>query len=163
MNNIEELRRLQSGPQPGEEPQGLLAEVAVECDTDASRILDATRQVWAIAIKQSNPGETSLDEWKKLFPKWFVEKFGSEISMEEATRRRALPMQERRRLAETWSLGAWMHWLKPSERQWAWWDAEIVSPQLLQVKVVVDGFPFPAGSLQWLLKCCGARSAEILE
>lgn len=163
MNNADELRRLLSGPQPGEKPLGLLAELEAECETDAAKILDAAREVWAIALKQADPGSITLEEWRTLLPRWFVEKCGPEISMDEAVRRRALPMEERMRLAETWSLGAWVHWLKPSERQWSWWSAEIGSPRSLRMNVVVSGFPFPAGSLQWLLKCCGAKSVEVLD
>ena len=163
MNNTDELRRLSGGPHPSERPSGLLAEIDVVCDTDADKVLAAVREVWAIALKQADPGNTSLEKWRSLLPRWFVEKCEPEISMEEAMRRRALPMEERMRLAETWSLGAWVHWLKPSERQWAWWSAEIGSPRSLRVNVVVSGLPFPAGSLQWLLKCCGARSAEVLD
>ena len=163
MNNMDELRRLLTGPNLGEKPSGLLVEVAVECNANASQVLHAAQEVWSIVLKQSEPGGLNLEEWRRILPSWFVEKCGPEIGMDEALRRRALPIEERMRFAETWSLGAWVHWLKPSERHWAWWNAEIRSPQSLCVQVVVSGFPFPTGSLQWLLKCCGAKAAEVLD
>ena len=161
MNITEEKRRLSTGLQAGEKPNGLLVKFLAE-GTDAEMILTLTREAWRAAIEQPEPASLSLDVWRQVLPLWFVDKCDPEITIEEAMRRRSLPMKERLRLAEIWSLGAWVHWLKPNERQWAWWDAQVISPRSLHVVVLVNGCPFPAGSLLWLLKCAGAESIEEL-
>lgn len=163
MTNDSELKRLLAGPSLGENAPGLLVQVLVDCEMDATELLQAIREVWAIVLKQSDPESMNLDQWRAMLPNWFVRKFGPEISMEEAVRRRALPMQDRIRLSEEWSLSAWVHWLKKSERHWRWWSCEIASSDELRISVVVDGLPFPSGSLCWLLKSCGASEVEILD
>jgi hypothetical protein len=163
MNDEDELRRINDGPRPGENPSGLLADFQVDCEPDAVETLRSAREVLRVALRQPDPGSVTLEQWRHILPAWFVEKCGPEISMEEAVRRRALSMEERARLAETWSLSAWVYWLKPSERQWSWWDANVISRRIIQTRVVVTGFPFPSGSLQWLFKCCGAKSFDLIE
>jgi hypothetical protein len=163
MCDADELRRILNGPRPGETAPGLLADFHVECRQEAEQVLKSARDVLLAALGHSAQDALTLEQWRAVLPTWFVEKFAPEISMDEAVRRRSLPMEERARLAENWSLGAWVHWLKPSERQWVWWDAEVTSTRLLRVKVVVGGFPFPSGSLKWLFECSGASSFELLE
>jgi hypothetical protein len=162
MNSTEEIRRVSFGPKAGEKPDGLLADFLVEGE-NAETILTSAREAWRAAIEQNDPAGLSLAAWRQVLPYWFIDRCGPEISIEEAVRRRSLPMAERVKLAETWSLSAWVHWLRPTERQWVWWDAHVTSPRSLRVVVVVKGYPFPAGSLQWLLKCAGAESVELLE
>lgn len=162
MNTTEEIERLSVGPRAGEKPNGLLAEFIAEGD-NAEKMLALAREAWRAAIEQRDPAGLNLDAWGQVLPRWFTSKCGPEIIIEEAVRRRSLPMEQRLILAETWSLGAWVHWLKPTERQWAWWDAQVISPRSLRVVVLVKGYPFPAGSLQWLLKCSGAKSVEQLD
>jgi hypothetical protein len=161
MSRVDELERIERGPRPGEKLPGLVAEFNVECERNSAETLRCAKEVLLAALREDDPGGLALEAWRKILPPWFTMKFSPEITMEEAVRRRALPMEERMHLAETWSLAAWVHWLKPSERQWEWWDAEVISPRSLHVKVVVSGLPFPSGSLQWLFKCCGATSFEL--
>jgi hypothetical protein len=157
-----ERNRLLVGPEPGEQPAGILVEVAAECEVDAGVVLNGVREVWGAVLDQPDPSRLTVKEWTELLPQWFVDRCGPEIAMTEALRRRALPMEERLRLAEEWSLGAWVHWLSPAERSWAWWSAQIDSSKALRITVVVTGLPFPSGSLRWLLKCCGATSIDLL-
>lgn len=159
MNSTREINRLSNGPKLGEQPDGLLVDFIAEGE-NAVVILEAAREVWGAVIKQHDPASLTLDKWHQILPDWFIRKCSPEISREEAIRRRSLPMDERLKLAENWSLGAWVYWLKPSERQWEWWDAKVLSPRSLRVIVLAKGCPFPAGSLEWLLKCSGARSVE---
>ena len=163
MSKVDELKRIESGPPPGEKPLGLVAEFDVDCERNSIETLQGAKEVLLAALRQADTGGVTLEAWRNILPRWFVEKFAPEIAPEEAVRRRSLPMEERMQLAETWSLGAWVYWQKPSERQWEWWDAEATSPHSLRVMVIVAGFPFPSGSLQWLFRCCGATSFELAE
>ena len=51
--------------------------------------------------------------------------------------------------------------MEPSDRQWYWWDAQVLNDggQIL-VAVVVEGWPFPWGSLRWLFQAAGASMLE---
>ena len=51
--------------------------------------------------------------------------------------------------------------MEPSDRQWYWWDAQVLDDggQIL-VAVVVEGWPFPWGSLRWLFQAAGASILE---
>jgi hypothetical protein len=62
-----------------------------------------------------------------------------------------------------WSLDNWVHWMRPENREWYWWDAEVVGGAAAVVEVEVDGWPFPWGSLEWLLKAAGANSVAAVE
>lgn len=159
MSNEAELRRLTVGPIDNEAPNSFLVDFVAECVPDAVTTLRKVKEVWAIVLAH-NLQAPNLDRWRDLLPEWFIAQCGPEISMEEALRRRALPMEERIRYAQTWSLSAWVHWLQPSERHWSWWTATPISSSILRITVAANSHPFPSGSLEWLLKCCGAHHVD---
>ena len=156
-----ELDRVKFGPKTSDRPRGLLAEVHVSAPSRVGQVLDRSREVLGIVLRQSAASWPSVEQWRTLLPKWFVDACAEEITRAEAERRRSLPMPERERLAEHWSVGAWVHWLKPSERQWFWWDVHQTSPNDMMIHVEVNDFPFPAGALKWLLKTAGASSVRV--
>jgi hypothetical protein len=39
--------------------------------------------------------------------------------------------------------------MEPFERQWFWWDAEIVRDGTLRVTVEIPGWPAALGALDW--------------
>jgi len=160
LNNIDEIQRVLHGPQEGEKPAGMLDEIVIKCANNAIKTLNAAREVWIIALQQPEPMALTLEEWRKILPRWFVEKCFPEISQEEALRRRALPMEEKIRFAEMWSLDAWLFWLKPSERQWRWWSSDLIDDTTIRLRVVVGDTPFASGALKWLFKCSGAQFVE---
>jgi hypothetical protein len=71
-------------------------------------------------------------------------------------------MDERVRLSQRWSVSAFVHWFKPGERYWFWWDSTIFNNDTLQIEVIADESPFPYGALEWLLRASGATDAEIV-
>ena len=138
-----ERGRLWMGPVPGEEPEGLVAEIAVACDGDARDVLDRVRNVLALVFAREDPRTLSLTDWCRRLPSWFVVGF-------------ALPPEERGATLGTWSLADWLYWFEPHRRSWSWWDATVVDG-MVRVRLVVDHLPYAAGSLEWLLRCAGAK------
>jgi hypothetical protein len=57
-------------------------------------------------------------------------------------------------------VSAFVHWFRPGERYWYWWDAEVKDTNTIHIKVIVQDEPFPWGSLDWLLRAAGALSVE---
>lgn len=153
---MNELQRINVGPRLGEKPVGVLASFTVVTSGDAQAVLARVKEALVLAVDRDIQRWPTVDEWRAILPKWFVEKCADEISREEAERRRNLPMDERKRLADQWSVGAWTHWFKPSERSWYWWDARVVDKDRLKIEVVVENVPFAMGSLKWLLRAAGA-------
>jgi hypothetical protein len=155
-----EVERLLSGPIPSEQPEGLLAQLVVHCSEEARTVLDRVREVLVLVLSHPDPAAYSVEHWRSQLPVWFVRKCAPEITQEEAERRRHLPFEQRVSLAQHWSLGAWLHWFRPNERPWKWWDADITSPDFLRIRLVVPGFPFASGALEWLLLSAGAEVVE---
>jgi hypothetical protein len=156
-----EIERLLSGPAPDEKPQGFLANARVCAPACADRVLARSREILSIVFQQPLDDWPTVELWRSILPVWFIEACSDEISREEAERRRRLPVEERQKLAERWSVGAWVHWFKTAERQWFWWSGRVISADELLIQVEVHGFPFPAGSLKWLLVSAGATVVEI--
>ncbi len=156
-----EIDRLKNNPPSDEKPRGFLIEGRITAKGHAGDVLAKTREVLMTALNHSPNSWPTVDEWRLLLPSWFVSRCADEITREEAERRRKLPMEERQRLAEKWSVGAWTHWMKASERSWFWWDAKEISPDELLIRIEVPGLPSPVGSLKWLLLAAGAEKVAI--
>lgn len=162
MRNTDEIRRLLNGPRPGEAPGGPLLRFHAECDVEAAGVLQSVREVWATALWQADPGRLSTDEWKMILPRWFVGKFASELKVDDPLLRRAFQLQDRMRPAEAWTLSEWVRSLEPATRHWSWWSAQIPAPCVLDVTVAINGDGAGADSLQWVLRCAGAQTVELL-
>jgi len=78
---------------------------------------------------------------------------------------RALPAEEQHRAERErrWALADWLHWLRPDERSWYWWDAAVNGSHELRVRVEVPGWPAALGALTWLLRAAGADSVSVEE
>jgi hypothetical protein len=157
---MSELQRIKAGPMPGEQPGDVLVTFAAETGDVAEAVLCRIKQALMLVVDQDAKQWPTVDEWRAILPKWFVEKCADEIDREEAERRRSLPIEERKILADQWSVGAWTHWFKPAERSWYYWDARTVEKNRLVIEVAVDSLPFAMGSLKWLLKAAGANDVS---
>ena len=160
--NQEEIRRLHEGAKEPSQRGKIIANFVVRCNGDAPVVLDRCKQVLGLVVQQDTEAWPSTDAWRSLLPEWFIERSAEEISQVEAERRLHLPMEERIRLSQRWSVSAFVHWFQPNERYWRWWDAVVKDANTLQIKVIVDEEPFPWGSLEWLLRASGALSVEEL-
>jgi hypothetical protein len=158
--NSDEIRRLLSGPNPGEMPAGRLVRLHVGCARDAMHVHQSLRELWATVLWQPVPERLSLAEWRLILPGWFVEKLAPEIQTDDPLLRRAFQLQDRMRPADAWTLGAWVRTLGSGVRRWQWWSAAAVAPHGLELTVDVTGEGEGIEALHWLLRCAGAESIE---
>jgi hypothetical protein len=158
----EERRRLYHGPIDDEAPEVGTVAMGARCAGDASRVLDRCRAVMAVVLRYQGEDWPSREQWREVLPEWFVAACSQELSAEEAeewlARWQRLPASEQEAMSrrEPWALADWLHWLRPDERQWFWWDATVVDDDWLRVVVEVAGWPAPLGALRWLLTAAGA-------
>jgi hypothetical protein len=160
-----EVGRLLHGPKGAERPerQGLV-HFRARCK-EPSAVLRNAREV-LLAVCRNSGSWPSCEDWKLVLPRWFVEACAPEQSQSEAEAWlawwRTLPSDERDRVRrqKPWSLLNWLHWMQPRERSWLWWDGRIEGDSDLKVSVVVDGWPFPWGALEWLLRASGASVVD---
>lgn len=160
----EERRHLIDGPRPGEAPGGVGTVSVLARGTDACVLLDRCRAVLAVVLDHSGPEWPSLEQWESLLPAWFVAASGQERSREDAERwlawwRTLSPSEKAKAESEKrWTLSNWLYWLTPSERQWFWWEAEVLRDGALRVVVEIPGWPAPLGALDWMLRASGAAA-----
>ena len=161
-----ELRRIDSGPAPGERPTGILLELSAISSGRSREVLTKAREVMKAVLSNSDPWP-DLDDWRHVLPAWFVERSAPEQTKEEAERWlawwRKLPPEAQAQATEElrWSIADWLYWLEPEQRQWYWWDGRVVDQDT--VRIVIDALDSPTalGALEWLLKAAGAeRVAE---
>jgi hypothetical protein len=138
----EELARLHGGDAPGPAPDDL---DALEVETaDAATALGRVREVLDVVLRHQDGEWPSIDEWKRLLPRWFVNVCVDDREVKDC-------------ILDRWSLRAWTHWLQPDQRRWRWWDAT-PTPRSLQIRVVPLQRPYLRGSLEWVLRMAAAQS-----
>jgi hypothetical protein len=128
----------------------------VHCDGKAADVIRRSREVLEAVRVATTSGWPTDGDWPRLLPAWFVAKCAPEMSREEDERALAeWRAQGSREWKRPWSLLAWLHWFKPGQRAWFWWDATIESDK--KAVVTVESHEPPWGSLEWLLLASGAR------
>ncbi len=107
--------------------------------------------------------------WTARLPKWFVAGCAPTMTEREANswliKWNKMSAVEKAKAEEekAWSIDNWLYWMQPENRQWYWWDAEAVEEVAALVAIEVEAWPFPWGSLKWLLKVAGATSVESVD
>ncbi|NER00691.1 MAG: hypothetical protein F6K30_29025 [Cyanothece sp. SIO2G6] len=163
MNEVSELRRIEYGVTADDNPRKLgLVTFHIICSGNSETVLLKAKEVLKNFIISSSEQWPTAEQWRNLLPKWFVNECAEEKTKEEMEKYlenlRKLPSDEREQIIENirWSLENWLYWLAPSERQWFWWDAEIVDENLLHIVVEVKEWPFAWKALAWLFRASGA-------
>jgi hypothetical protein len=161
MTNTDELERL-AGPDSGNVPSVAQALIPYRVRTvkDSQGILNRAKEVLEAVLRQDPEAWPTAEQWRDILPTWFVEASSDDISEDEAKRVLELPMEERLKFANQWSVEAFTYWFLPSERYWHWWSAMVVDNQTIVVTLAVDDLPFPSGSFVWLFLASGAASVE---
>jgi len=151
--NTDELRRLKSGPLADERaPSPGLERFIAHCAGNAPVVLDRCKQVMKIVLEEDVDRWPTDKEWKSLLPDWFVTACAEDDPFEEEGPRGAAP--------GSWTVGGWVYWFLPEERQWFWWDASVLNVDTIEILIQVSGDPYPWGALDWLLKASGAIRME---
>lgn len=159
----DELQRLELGPEPNQPPGGIgSVRIHAHCAGNAQEVLEKAKEVLRVMLLVDPAKWPDDADWPKILPQWFVGRCGPEPTDEEVERRKHLPWEQKLRVADVsdWDLLGWVHWFRPENRFWWWWDAAAFTPDLLVVAIEVQEWPFPWGSLKWLLRAAGARKVE---
>lgn len=139
----EERRHLIDGASAGEPSGQALDVIEVECEGGAERALARVREALLPVLEHQEGTWPSIDVWKALLPGWFVDACVDDRQVRDC-------------VLDRWSLRAWLHWLQPGERQWRWWDAEVVDQTHLRVRLLPLTDPYLKGSVSWLLSVAGS-------
>ena len=157
----EELERLRGGGDPSTSPPGFVESLVVQAQSPDD-VVERVRTVMAVVIAGGEDGlEPDDSSWVQRLPGWFVSACSPPQTADERerwlVRWRALD-RAGKAAAEAelgWSLVDWLAAVSPDTRAWRWWGHDGA-----RVLVVVDGWPAPLASLEWLLTAAGARSVE---
>ena len=161
-----ELQHIATGPLPDEKPFALgTVRFVAWCSGNAESVLTNAKEVLRIVA-----GATGISpddpKWKELLPEWFIKRCSAEMTREQAelelaklSSMSAVEQVEEEESA-AWPLSNWLHYFEPDNRNWYWWDGIILDQDIVVIAVEVDHWPFPAGSLKWLLRASGATKVE---
>jgi len=153
----DELRRIERGPTEGEVPEGFLVRVMAYTE-DPNGTLSRVRDALRIVIES---GPESHGTAAKL-PDWFLAACAPEPTVEEADNALAAWRDDPIGHADDpWTAMNWLYCFEPDERSWWWWDATAIGEDGLAISVVVEGHPFGADDLRWLLIAAGAREVSV--
>ena len=153
-----ELERVERGPSPGEDRYGyFVVDADAACGSGAGDVLVRCREVMRAVLTQPEDPWPSVEAWRQLLPRWFIEAGGEEDSPDAMAEVMAgikqMTAEEQEKLP--WPAGAWVNTFEYG-RSWFWWDAEVVAPHHLRVKLAVEGHPWSEGAIRWLLIAAGA-------
>lgn len=157
-----ELERIKWGPEPGQQVGGLgSVRVIARCPGNSNQVLGRAKEVLEVVCSAEPPSFVCPSDWSHVLPTWMTDQFHPEPSEEELTDYLSLPYEERlREENNSWTLAGWIHWFKPENRYWSWWDAVALDADTLVVAIEVMEWPFPWGALKWLLRAAGATSVR---
>jgi hypothetical protein len=129
-------------------------------------VLRRAKVVFQILNENSAGKWPSDDEWRRLLPAWFVALCAPERTPEEAQAElsfwRALSPDEKISATQQtkWSVGDWVYWFEPANRQWYWWSGVAKDENTAAVELETLDWPTPFGAFEWLLRCSGAREID---
>jgi hypothetical protein len=163
----EELRRLTDGLGVDEQfDRQPTVEFVIRCSGNAEDVIGRARSLLTTVVQASLRNWPTSDQWREILPSWFIDSCATEPSIEEAQAQldwwRSLSREEQISADREvrWTLNSWLYWLQPTNRHWYWWGDQVLDEDSASVSVIVDGWPFPWGSLSWLLR--GSGATEVL-
>jgi hypothetical protein len=130
--------------------------VSLKCSDSAAVTLNKCKEVLSIVFETIDETEPELEQWRNILPIWFINQLSPELTQEEAEIRLKVPLKQRMKIQEEWTLSGWRYWFNPEKRQWLWWNAIIEDEKTIKVGIEVLDWPVPYGALRWLLKSAGA-------
>ncbi len=165
--NGEELKRLDTISKPSQTSDGAgTVSLVSQCKRNAEDVLASTKEVLRIVLQISEPWP-SLEQWRGLLPRWFLDSCSPELSdMEKEAWKTWWSTQseaERQRFTKEapWRLSAWISSMHPERRTWFWWSSMAIDADQLQVDLTVREWPTALGSISWLLRAAGAEHVAV--
>jgi hypothetical protein len=157
-----ELERVQWGPEPGQPVGGIgSVRIVARAPGQAEEVLYKAKEAMAVVASVNGDTWPSIEKWRELLPKWFVEACPPEPSKEQIGKFLLKSPEERRAEADMFTdLGSWLYWFQPENRYWFWWDGAVADEDTIIVAIEVTEWPFPWEALRWLLRAAGASSVE---
>ena len=161
-----ELDRLKSGPAQGQQSDVGTFFFIVRCASDAEAVLRRIKDVVSVVVQNSTEPWPSDEMWRRLLPAWYVSRCAPEESREKAEawlrHFKSLPHEQQVKANEAreWSLGNWIYWFQPDNREWFWWNGRVEDSNTLRVTVESAELPFPYDALVWLFRASGATQVE---
>lgn len=137
------------------------------CPNPASAVIEKVKSVLNIVDRESLLGWPTDEQWVAILPEWFQSKCAPPMTQEQSEKWlswwRKLSHEDKIKAEneKKWSLENWLYWMEPDNRNWFWWDANILDGgNRIILEVAVDGWPFPWGDLRWLFIAAGAYDLE---
>lgn len=159
-----ELSRLEGGQCSDLPPQNLTRfEIDVEATGSVRDVLDRTKEVLACVLQAAADRWPSDAEWMGILPAWFVRASAPEGSAAQTPVSKPDPESplsaegEPDEEDEPWSVGAFVYWFLPQQREWWWWGADPIDDDRLRICLVVREPSFPHEALDWLLRAAEAK------
>jgi hypothetical protein len=159
-----ELARLESGRCADPPPPGLEHfEIRAKARSVADDVLERVKDVLSRIILASSETWPTSEEWSTILPKWLVLASAHERSPEEAKawwdRLRQGRVEDREVAlgSQPWSIGEFVHWFLPEQREWWWWGGEMIGDNRLRICLIVEELTPSHGALDWLLQAAGAE------
>lgn len=164
---LEERARLNALSFPDyQENNGMGANFIIKCLGNSNDVLEMAHEVLLIINQHYDNDEwPSLDSWRNILPRDFIDKFDLELTEEEVRSYNKwwfnLPFSKKLKEAKKsrkWRLSNWLAWFEPNDRIWFWWGAVIIDKNHFVVSVKVLDDPFLSGALKWLFLASGAQN-----
>lgn len=155
-----------NGPATGEKPGGIgFVRFLVTCPGPAEPILLRAKSLLSDVDNAALAGWPVKQGSEPHLPDWFTMVCAPPMSRDEAEQwlaywKRLQPdEQAKAESEEAWAVDDWLYWLEPRNRQWFWWDAKVEGNDAA-LAIEVEAWPFPWGSLRWLLRAAGASDVQ---
>jgi hypothetical protein len=166
----DELTRITKALEVSDSPPGSLAlSIEVHCSVGIDIMLTKLKSaIMAVSELGCKGWPDDAAQVTAHMPEWFLVACSSPMSKEEADeymkKWRAMSEQSRSEAEESrrWSFDNWAYWMKPDQRTWFWWDARVTGRDTVIIRVILNDYQAPWGSLRWLLRAAGASSIQEL-
>lgn len=117
--------------------------LVAECPEGAGPVRARVQEVLDVVF-EPRPAWPSLDGWRDLLPRWFVDSCSDDVRVVNC-------------VIDRWSLRAWIYWFQPDQRRWLPRGLR-ADGQRLEIDLEPTGQgSLLLGALEWLLKVSGGR------
>ena len=120
-----EVQRLQVSPSPETKPGGIgTVQFLAQCPGSAAQTLARAKEVLVLVGEQSLLRWLSVDEWRRILPRWFLDRCVPARTEDEDNKWmawwRSLSAERQAKVdaEEPWPLEGWLYWMQPENVEW---------------------------------------------